>query len=275
MSSPKVLTFSRMPHEVAVAGNRDDTIHYLQLARELYEQTLEIQAKTPPEAGGLPPVPPMAYAEAEATAWARFHADPNQTINGVTFAHAYWQSLKHPWHEQVLERYARGVAMLAERLAQEAAIAAQVAQFTTFDYRTSEQAATQSIDMTGVAPILDWNQRIAGTVEAILRATRPEDRETEQERLKTLVSPNPRETWLSLEAERLAVEQQAKRRTEREVARLYQEQHLQAMAERTTRRMERCAERLRQLGGGGRVGAGNAAKVAARGDNEKRRQPKP
>lgn len=100
MSSPQVLTFSEAPLEQARAGNREECLHYLEQAQQVWRQ---LGARTQALAArgvsiATPPHPSLEQAELEM--WARF-GEATDGAEALRYIHHYYQSLKHPWTEQL------------------------------------------------------------------------------------------------------------------------------------------------------------------------------
>jgi hypothetical protein len=103
MSSPKVLVFDTVPWEQAVAHNREACAEYLELAERVYAELVAIVAEVT-DAGFADavldcPTPEEARARVEAL----FSAE-SDGAGALSFAHAYWQDLKHRWGEPLYER---------------------------------------------------------------------------------------------------------------------------------------------------------------------------
>jgi len=256
MSSPKVLTWVTMPHEDAVAGNLASMEHYLDLARELHRQTMEVQQRSAAlsEAAGAhtPAGPLMDPQAAAASARQRFEQSRSAYdagMQGVEFAHAYWQSLKHPWHELVLRQHAELRAEADERAALERQRLSQVVQAVDSGVHVQMQAPAQRVQMTLRADALvhSWPERVQAML-AVLRAHAPPgDRDALERRVADTVALPPEPRWLALEALRLAQEQQAKAQRIAAALALFQAERRALRAERMQTRLAACAARLEHL----------------------------
>jgi hypothetical protein len=254
MSSPKVLSWVTMPHDEAVAGNWEAMQHYLELARALYQQTREVERRTQVLLDGMTaaggPEPMLSYDDAAATAHRLFEQTRAVYASGkpgVEFAHAYWQSLKHPWHEMVLHRHADVAAEQAERRAQEQERLARVMQGVDSSVRV--QASTQRVAMhTRTDAVLhSWPERIEQVLATLHDHVREQDRAALEVAIADTADQPPDQRWLALEQLRLAQDQRAKARRIEAALQLFTTQRRELVAERMQAQVALCDERLGAL----------------------------
>ncbi len=99
MSSPAVLTWEQMPLEVAFRANTEHAEHFLQLSRESWSR-LRARADLLARRGIHVPPPPiesLEVAESRMRALLTLETSPQ----ALTYIHAYYRSIKHPWVERM------------------------------------------------------------------------------------------------------------------------------------------------------------------------------
>lgn len=247
MSSPTILTFIPMPYEEALAANADATRHFLQLARELYDQAVRMQKERTAVGGGLPlDEPILPYGQAEARAIALLHHPADSGQQASVFAHAYWQSLKHPWFDQVLlshcedraerERHAREedgrLREVAAEAARKLAVHVDVDRIHLEEPRQGEHAL---------------EAKVAGALRDVLRIADSEGLEAVRQTAARSAELSPRERLVALDALRVRLGQEVKQRQRQEAMRLFEARQNELAAERIALRADQCRRKIEYL----------------------------
>ena len=238
-----------MPFDIARAGNRDGIVHYLSLARELYEQTRAIERETEAQGGDSPGLEPiMSIEEAERKAWDMFDGvGGGAGEKALEFAHAYWQSLKHPWHDQALESHGRAMAAVRARDKAERARLDALAGIIDSTFNIQVGINHASFDAAGASPEHSWHDKIRECAAAILEAADPADIVRIREVIASLERSDPRRQWLTLDSLRIALTNEARERAQARALAAYRERQQAALTERMIHLLDSCAKRVSNL----------------------------
>lgn len=244
MSSPTIITFTPMPYDEALAANSSAARHFLQLASELYQQALRMQQEGL-TMGGPAAIdePILPYAQAEARTHALLQAPPDSGMEATRFAHAYWQSLKHPWFDQVV-RYDSQARAERERMARvETGRLQEVAEEASRKLAVHVEVDQFHLEAPHPAG-LTLEAKVADALRQVLRAVDAEGLEAVRETVAQSVQLSPGERLVALDALRVRLEQETKERQRREALRLYEAKQLELAAERIAVRIEHCHKNL-------------------------------
>ena len=247
MSSPRVITATQVPLEVAIASNREDIAYYLEMAREALNQIEAVERKTLAAGSPLMHRDVIPFEQAEAEAWRRFRQDGNGGYTGTEYAHAYWQSIKHPWQEQVVRHYSAAAAEQARQQREERQRIEEIAARIRPEFRTEQEFTLQEIDASDCKPVFSLPQQITAAKSAILQAVDAANKVAIEAQILQCEGQDLQRQCIALEALRLTVEQEAKQRRMEEGVRIYQENQRQLIAERMEWHLRRCVKRLEEL----------------------------
>lgn len=240
------MTAVAAPLAEAIAANREDVAHYLELARQLYDQAIKLQRETAQIGGksAMASVPPLE--EAVARAYSLLNSGTSGGFEGVQYAHAYWQSLKHPWYDQIIRQNSEILAAKSRRASAEHSRLAEVAQKAARVFGISVEVDRLTVTAPG-HPQAGWPAKIAASLEKILQTAGEESLPDLQQTINASVHLHPQERYLALESLRLRVEQIAKLRRQQEAVAHYEASRAALAAERIAEQLGRIRRRVESL----------------------------
>ena len=247
MSSPTILTAVVTSFQDAYGSNQESVAHYLELAKEIYDQAMSLQRDAAALGGKFAPLSILPYEEAEAKANALLHNGQTAGYEGVEYAHAYWQSLKHPWFDQVVRRHGEFRALEHRRNQAELARLAEVSARASAVLGVRVDVDRITVSAPAGPRDEGWGVKIAVSLEAIMRTLDAEGVSALSEAIERSASLHPQERFLALETLRLRLEQEVKQRRRDLAIRLYEESRQRLAEERIQARLGLCQRRMEAM----------------------------
>jgi hypothetical protein len=218
------------------------TERYLALAKSIYNRGIEMLGHTVKLGGAGPSDSIISFEEASARAWELFTRSPEDLCGkqGVDFAHTYWQSLKHPWEEQVLKCYAE--AKIADER--------RSAEFERIEWKTASRLLPKfkvdylAANADSAKPLHSWTDEIEKLIDRITLLTSDLEVETVRETIRATAIKPAQERYVSLEALRVSLEQRARHREEAKILVEFRKKHREVIAERIREHVLRCEKQI-------------------------------
>jgi hypothetical protein len=238
MSSPTVIIGTPAPRLIARAANRDAMDSYMARAKQVYEDMMQLRVEIAASGGRPVKFDVVPFSEAESQANALFES--SDTFSAVTYSHAYWRSLKHPWYDQMLRRFGEVAAEKQEVRARDAANLNRMAGEILSQIKTSATANQFTQGKQSGGPTFRWDTALDASVKAILEHTPEDQRQSVSETILRIAPKPPQERFLAFENLRLSVEQKSKERFEEEALSSYRLKQAQLARQAMTVQIARC-----------------------------------
>jgi hypothetical protein len=210
MSSPTVLTFVSAPAEEARRNCEAAVETYLSLGEAILNAA-EPKRKRLRELGISVAEPPQSASEARA----KVAKLGRHTVQAVKHAHAFWQSLKHPWADVVDELTAKGEAEHLITLERERLINSARLQEIAAELQLSFAEREPVITLKNAAPI-DTGAQVASRVARVIELASLADPHKSAEEIASTIKSTL--SGISHAQERLVVIEGLRIRFESEVA---------------------------------------------------------
>jgi hypothetical protein len=238
MSSPTVIIGTPTPRLIARAANRDAMESYMSKAKQVYQDMMQLGVDIAANGGKPVKFDVIPFSEAETQANALLES--SDTFSAVTYSHAYWRSLKHPWYDQMLRRFGEVAAEQQELRAREATNLNRMVGEILSQIKTSAIANQFTQGKQSGGPTFRWDSALDASVKAILEHTPQDHRQSISETVLRMAPKPPQERFLAFENLRLSVEQKSKERFEEEALNSYRLKQAQLAREAMTVQIARC-----------------------------------
>ncbi len=246
MSSPTVLIGVPAEQAMARAKNFEDMTSFLARAKQVYDSMMHLSLEI--EKGGGQPLRLNVIPYADAAAHSRtLYEATSDGFSAVTYAHAYWQSLKHPWYDQLLRQFGRVEAEQEALRARDAAQLDRMAEGILSQVKVTAAANAFAGGMKSSGPQFQWDEALDKSVKAILEHTPQDQQQSVSDSILRMASKPREERLLAFEAFRLSVEQRERERFEQESLRIYKTKQAELALEAMTMQMTRCESIAEQI----------------------------